>query len=135
MGIPVLTIIDKFNWIDRGFWLLAALRNVGHGGLREIRVSRYGELSGVDCARMLKRRGVSVHGQRVTSDHFIFSVRRQQAAWAEYILMRAHAGMDGQMVEQRNVGWAAKHKGLPPAWAEKVAGVLLGANSGSSGRK
>lgn len=119
MGVPFLTIVDKFNLIDRVDGVLAGLFNIRRGGVVELKVSRYGSISGNDCAHILRQYHVPVRGRRVTSDHFIFSVRKQQARWAEYILRRAGASLDGKPVDQRNVRWAAGKHGLPAAWDKK----------------
>jgi hypothetical protein len=116
--VKFLSIIDAFNWIARADGLRAGLCNLQNGGMRELRVARQGSLSGADCDRILGKYHVPTHGKRVTSDHFIFVVPKQQAAWAEYILLRAGAALDGKPIEQRNAQWTAGKSGLPPAWAD-----------------
>lgn len=110
--------IDAFNLIDRIEGLLYRGR---FGSAHTFKIRREGDLTGEDIERILKKRHVTVFERRVTSKHFIFSVKRnKQAIWAEYNLCRVRAMLDGRLLEPRNPEWAAKYNGqAPPAWDDQ----------------
>jgi hypothetical protein len=86
----------------------------------EIRISRYGEWGGQDVARFLRHYGVDVWAVRTTTDHFIMYVKERQANWAEYLLRRRGVLVESDVVNPRNLVYAAEHApgDQPPAWAD-----------------
>ena len=111
-------ILHFADLIDRVDGWIAWIRNVRRGGTVEIRVERISNLSGGQCGALLKRYHVPIAGRLVSGKFYHFQVRRQQAAWAEYILRRAGAPVATQ-IDRRNIRWAARHAGPPPAWGAK----------------
>lgn len=129
--------LDAFNWLQRLSnlaWL--GLSCLPHRDLRgawqitpglvEIRTERYDDAetinhTGGDAERLLARYHIPIHGRRVRHREFIFSVPRQQAAWAEYLLLRGgiQLAASHRMIDPRNVRWAMRHAGPVPAWADK----------------
>ncbi len=89
--------------------------------VHEIRVSRYGEWSGTDVARFLRRYGVDVWGGRANTDHFIMYVKERQANWAEYLLRRRGIAVEGPVLNPKNLSYAQMHApgDQPPAWADR----------------
>lgn len=108
-------VLHVADLIDRVEGWIGWLKNIRHGGTVEIRVARIGDLSGGQCEQLLKRYHVPIAGRLVSAKFFHFQVRRQQAAWAEYILRRSGAPV-ATVIDRRNIGWAARHAGPPPAW-------------------
>jgi hypothetical protein len=82
----VTDLLDCFNWLDRVEGLVSALSNGGSQWTFEI--PRGCGWTGGDIETFLDRYGVDVWGRRVRSDALLFSVKRHQANWAEYLLRR-----------------------------------------------
>lgn len=116
----LLDLLDLFNWIDRGEWLLMALRYRDFG--RTVKIEHKDDKTGAGWEALLKRYHVVIFGRRITSKYLIFSVKTKQAKWAEYLLLRAGAPVVSTF-DHRNVAWASKHGGaLPPAWRDRKDG-------------
>lgn len=47
------------------------------------------------------------------------NINHKQAAWAEYILLRAGVPLVNNLIDPRNRKRAAQHNGAPPAWSGK----------------
>jgi hypothetical protein len=113
----MLSLLDKFNLIDRITGRITALRRGDykrarkHGKLavlweflrsatgtntRALRVRRDSGWTGASVEKMLKAKGVRLWGRRVTSEHFIFTVEKRQAAWADYLIARTPGGQTGR---------------------------------------
>jgi hypothetical protein len=141
----LLTILDAFNWIDRvtgmissfahADWKGSARRSgtlgvLGAAGSAALgantwtfSVSRDSSWSGADIEQFLKHYGIIVWGRRVTSDHYIFSVKGRQANWAEYLLQRRGIPVEGRSYNTKNAVYAQSHLpgDQPPAWADREA--------------
>lgn len=121
VGDFLCNVLYVTDLIDRADGLRAGLANIQHGGTLEIQVERTGPMSGADCERLLKKYRIPIAGRLVSAKHFHFQIRRQQAKWTEYILLRAGAPV-ARLIEPRNGQWAAGHDGPPPAWGETPPG-------------
>ena len=128
-------ILDKFNWSDRiqGFvWSLTSWlphrrtrkgRKVGpwriDGGTCAIHIDRE-HMTGAEAERILQRAHIPIAGRRITSKEAIFLVRSRQAAWAEYILLRAGItlGPGHKMIDPANVKRTAGKKPIT-FWRDK----------------
>lgn len=112
-----LDLLDAANLIDRIHGLLLTAK---HGGSHAFRIDR-SKWTGAEVERLLKRYKIPVFGRRVTTNHAIFLVSHKQAAWAEYVMLRAGIVPDGPLVNPKNAGWAARHAPgqPPPAWADR----------------
>lgn len=71
----------------------------------------------IEAERMLHTYGIPIWGRGFSGGEFYFSVPKQQAEWAEYLLLRGKWAVLNR-VEAKNVAWAAKYEGLPPAWVD-----------------
>lgn len=126
--------LDKFNWIARLMGVLPFVasflpyrkshkgRKVGpyvvDGGMWEIHIDSTcgSDWTGAYTERFLNARHIHVyHPLRVTTDEFIMSVKRRQAAWAEYQLARAGApfGKGHRWYDKRNAQWSANQEAVP----------------------
>lgn len=76
---------------------------------------------GGDAERLLKHYGVPIWGRRFTGKHFVFSIPRRQANWAEYLLLRRGMTLDGPLFNPDNQRYALKYApgDQPPAWADR----------------
>lgn len=115
-----LDLLDAVNVIDRLGGLILSLR---HGGAHTFRFDRT-TTTGADVERLLRRYKIRVFGRRITSKHAMLSVPSKQAAWAEYVLLRAGIVPDGPMLDPRNAAWAGRHAHgqAPPAWRDRKDG-------------
>jgi len=71
-----------------------------------IRVSRYSPWRGIDIERLLRRHGVKVWDRGIAGDDLYFCVKRRQARWAEYLLLRAGVPVTSALNEPRNRQYA-----------------------------
>lgn len=76
-----------------------------------MRVSRFSSWSGIQIERLLYRHGVKLWDRRLSGDELCFAVKRRQAVWAEYLLLRAGVPVTSPLVEPRNRFYTA---GYPP---------------------
>ena len=123
MDIKILTILDSLNYMARiEKWIGALVRRRRP---HEIRVTRYGDRSGRDWTRELKRLGIRTWGERTTSDYFIFSVSTKQAGWAHAAIKLIEAG-------KPPTPWGKKRPGK--AHRKSAAADLYGVLKRVSGR-
>ena len=136
-----LDFLDAFNLIDRLEGILARFRHAdwqgaGASGMAgeatralagvnawTFRVPRDSDWTGAQIEALLRKYGVVVWGRRITGEHVIFSVKRRQANWAEYLLMRRGIPVDGTPFNRRNPVYGQWHApgDSPPAWADQPA--------------
>jgi hypothetical protein len=125
-----LDLLDAFNWIDRAQGVLMSLRHArprrrarqrGEAGSWTFQIPRTAGWSGADIERFLNRYGIIVWGRRVTSQYLIFTVKRRQANWAEYLLLRRGIPVATQPYNSLNTAYGAAHApgDAPPAWADR----------------
>jgi len=105
--IDSIAHLDPVDWLDRriGVWLhrpwgrilaragvLGLLRELARtatgGGSWRFHIPRQEGMSGYEIERMLARYGVSIWGRGFDADSIYFSVKQEQANWAEYLLKR-----------------------------------------------
>ncbi len=127
----LLDLLDAFNWIDRAEGALMSLRHAGRSrrarqrgeaGSWTFQISRMGGWSGADIERFLNHYGIIIWGRRVTRQHLVFTVKRRQANWAEYLLLRRGIAVSTQPFNSQNVAYGVAHApgDAPPAWADRV---------------
>ena len=77
--------------------------------------------SGGEIERFLNHYGIIVWGRRVTGSHRIVTVKRRQAVWAEYLLLRRGISLSEPFCNPANVRYAQQHApgDQPPAWADR----------------
>jgi len=113
--------LGAMDWIDRLEGVITRLRwrDPGHG-IAMTRADKGGTLSGVETEETLRRYGVRVCGRGFDSRRLYFMVKRRQARWAEYLLLRAGVPLENPLHDPRVAAQAARHAGLPPAWADRA---------------
>lgn len=121
-------IFGPLNLIDRGMWLFWAIwyRDIGHR-IKFIRADKYiGDdvpLSGVEVFDLLKKYGIDCYGSLHDANYITVSVKRSQANFAEYTLLRHMPA--GQLVSatknrSNNNRTAGNRRGTPmPAWRDR----------------
>ena len=75
-----------------------------------IYIARRSSWRGIDVERLLKRNGVKLWDRGLANrDELYFCVKRRQARWAEYVLLRAGVKCRCEMTDQRNREWAEQY--------------------------
>lgn len=74
-----------------------------------IYVSRHSPWRGIDIERLLRRHGVKVWDRGIAGDDLYFCVKRRQACWAEYLLLRAGVPVTSVLIDPRNRRYAEHH--------------------------
>jgi hypothetical protein len=141
--VGILDLMDALNWVDRVEGLISsfvhadwkgASRKRGRGGIAgelgraltggsswSFHIPRASGWSGADIERFLSHYGIVIWGRRVTSEHFIFSVKERQANWAEYLLLRRGLPVSGRSYNPLNPVYGQRYApgDQPPAWADR----------------
>jgi len=120
MTNPLLLIPDVVNSLD------GLLGEVRHGNMHRFRFSTEHGHSGIQVERLLRRYGIRVWGREVTVTGEIgFLVKRRQAVWAEYLLLRAGVPLTVPLLEAQNRRYAGRHtdSSMPTPW--NAAGLPL----------
>lgn len=113
-------IIGPFNVIDRVEGLITGIRYGDMGHQFAIgRADKGADHTLVDCEKILKPYHIAVYGRTHDSKRVYFHVKKRQAAWAEYVLLRAGVELLSSPVEARNAGWAGGHADMPTPWSER----------------
>ena len=140
MMVEGIAHMDPVSWIDRriGVWfhrrwdktlrrygVLALLKElartaVGDGSWR-FYVAREGEFSGWEVEQLLKQYGVVIWGRGFDSEHIYFSVKPEQANWAEYLLKRKGVAVTTAPYKPLNDLYPQRHPegSMPTPWSEK----------------
>lgn len=85
------------------------------------RIRRDQGWTGGDVERLLNHYAIPIWCRRVTGQHFILSVPRRQANWAEYLILRRGMQLEGTLFNSNNLRYAMKYApgDQPPAWADR----------------
>jgi len=85
------------------------------------RIRRDEGWTGGDVERLLNPYAIPIWCRRVTGQHFILSVPRRQANWAEYLILRRGMPLEGALFNPDNQRYAMKYApgDQPPAWADR----------------
>jgi hypothetical protein len=116
MTNPLLFIPDVVNSLDGIFG------EIRHGGMHRFRFSSEHGHSGIQVERILRRYGIRVWGREVTVTGDIgFLVKKRQAVWAEYLLLRAGVPLTVPLIEEQNREYASRHTDsqMPTPWSVK----------------
>ncbi len=115
-------LLGPLNLLDylEGLMQAVIYRDAGHE-IAIPRVDKGGAFSLNEVRALLRRYGIATYGRRFDANHMYIRVKKRQARWAEYILLRAGVELHNPLYEGRNPGWAARHRPgeLPPAWADR----------------
>jgi hypothetical protein len=74
-----------------------------------IQVSRYSSWSGHAIEQLLQRHGVKIWDRGFLGENLFFRVKRRQAVWAEYLLLRAGVPVVSPPIDPRNREYAERH--------------------------
>ncbi len=111
-------IVSTYRYAD---WKGAYQRNGVSGVLAEclasvvgsnawtLSIQRNAGWSGLDAEELLRRHGVPVWGRWFIQDNLLFCVKKRQARWAEYLLMRRGIPVTSGPFDPRNVLYARRH--------------------------
>lgn len=128
-----LDLIDRIEGVVSTFihadWAGAHKRNGVVGVINEfidcltfanaptVLVSRDSSWSGLEIERLLRRHGVKVWNRGAMADSLYFCIKRRQARWAEYLLLRAGVPVISAPVDPRNRVYTAGYAphSEPPA--------------------
>lgn len=86
-----------------------------------IYLDRYCGWSGIQAERLLKRYGIPLWDRHLAGESVAFCVKKRQARWAEYVLMRAGCTLNRRLADTRNSAWAKCHASgvVPPqGWTQ-----------------
>ena len=115
-------VYGPLDYIDRIEWLFKAIlyRDAGRR-LAILRPDKGGKHSLAHVEELLGRYKVATYGRTFDARHHYFRVKKRQASWAEYILLRAGVELVGPMVDPANAAWAKRHPtGKPPTpWTKR----------------
>ncbi|MGE5603650.1 MAG: hypothetical protein ACM30E_11400 [Nitrososphaerales archaeon] len=135
--------LDAFNWIDRITGLVSSVihldtkaaaagpplvglafevaRSASGAGAWSFYLRRSAGWTGGDVERLLQHYAIPVWGRRVTGQHYVLSVPRRQANWAEYLILRRGMPLEGPLLNLDNRRHAEKYApgDQPPAWADR----------------
>ncbi len=75
----------------------------------KIWVSRDSDWSGVTIEKFLTRYGVRIWGRGFLGDQIFFRVKKRQARWAEYLLLRRGIPVTSSSFDARNIEYARRH--------------------------
>ncbi len=92
----------RAGWIGLGNEFLASLVALN---CWSIWVQRGQGWNGIEIEALLKRHGVTIWGRGFLGDQIFFRVKKRQARWAEYLLLRAGVPVTSVLNEPRNVEW------------------------------
>ncbi len=140
-AIAHLDLIDWFaawfgHWWHRPFWnadnpLRVFLENLTWQGHVRFALPRVGETTGYEAEVFLRNHGVYVWGRFFDCANVYFNVKKEQAAWAEYLLEREGITTANAPVDPRNKVWAEPYDKAPPGWGSNrgshvdlIAGIL-----------
>ena len=74
-----------------------------------IYVSRASDWRGIDIERLLRSYGVKVWDRGLAGDDLYFCVKRRQARWAKYLLLRAGVPVTRTVIDPRNTIHASRY--------------------------
>jgi hypothetical protein len=138
--------LDAFNWIVRIEGFVSSLLHFDKRAAREgapvlgfasqlalsatgaanwtFHVPRDQGCTGMDVERLLAHYAIPIWCRRVTGKHFILTVPRRQANWAEYLILRRGMSLDGTLFNPDNQRYAQKYApgDQPPAWVDRISG-------------
>ena len=135
-----IAYLDLIDWVDRriGVWLHRPWRKIlersGLSGILQelvrtavgstawrFHIPRQEELSGYEIEQMLARYGVRIWGRGFDSESIYFSVKQEQANWAEYLLKRRGISVVTRPYNPLNDLYPQRHPpgSMPTPWVEK----------------
>lgn len=104
------------------FGVAGELMSTAAGGNRwKIWVSRLDGWNGVEIERYLRKYGVVIWDRGFLGDDYYFSVKKRQANWAEYLLLRRGLTITGPYFNPDNVRHGERYApgDAPPAWVDR----------------
>ncbi len=98
-----------------------ASKNVAGANSYRFAFSRKGAQTLEGIHELLGKYGVHTFSYLHDHENFYFNVRRSQAGWAEYVLLRAGVELQGGLFDSRNAVYRNYHApgSMPMPWSEK----------------
>jgi hypothetical protein len=98
--------------------LMRHINDSRYGPSHRFVVPRQSEWTGGDIRCLLERHGVRVWGRAITGSRLYFSVKKSQANWAEYLMLRHGIPVISAPVNAKNGIYARKYApgSEPPPW-------------------
>lgn len=99
-------------------------------------VQRHEGWSGTDAEHLLACYGIPIWGRGFLGERVYFRVKRRQARWAEYILLRCGVPVVGKLFDPRNAEYAKRYlpdseppptrgrAGTVPSWIEEILSLF-----------
>ena len=107
-------LIDVINPID-AIWAKAQ-----HGPMHRFSFSPTTTISGLSVERLLRQYGVRMWGRDTRhNDEFAFLVKKSQAEWAEYLLLRAGVVLKTPLINPDNLTSYPQHDSMPTPWSDE----------------
>lgn len=97
MLFRLLESLTVFDWISP---TIAILQNIANHPSHTFLVPVTCGWSGLQIQQLLQRNGIRVWGRMTVNHTFMLTVRRKQAAWAQYLLQRAGIPIQHGLVER-----------------------------------
>ncbi len=72
-------------------------------------VQRHAGWSGVEVEELLGRHGVRIWGRGFVGERIFFRVKKRQARWAEYLLLRRGVPVTNKPFDSRNLDYADRY--------------------------
>lgn len=101
MGYNLIEIIAKLDWFER---VDAIARAVSGQRSHRFAVDRSGGWSGQMVEDMLEAHGIRIWDRGFDHENLYFRVKKQQARWAEYLMIRNGVQVVSNLVDPRNAG-------------------------------
>lgn len=112
-------LMSMLDLIDRADGVIG---NVRYGAHHQFHIPLDGAWTGGACEELLARHGVRIWDRGLTSDTVFFSVKAEQANWAEYLLKRRGIPVVSAPVNPQNDTYAQWYApgDEPPNWQRKA---------------
>jgi len=112
-GGRYLNLLDE---IEGWFWAIW-FRDLGHQ-ITIRRTDKGGDWTLNEVRNLLWHYGVATYGRKFDSQNMYIRVKKRQARWAEYVLLRAGVELHNPLYDKRNASYVARHAPgqMPRAW-------------------
>ena len=97
--MDVLEFLANFDWISP---LTALVETAIHGHGWTFYLDLDSEWTGARCEKLLRSKGVKVYGRCIANGDAFFQVPKEQAEYAEYLLLKAGAPLKYHLFSERN---------------------------------
>jgi len=101
----LLEFLGCFDWISPCVAILEGIANGDPFGTKSwtFYVPLDSSWTGAQIEKLLRQHGVKIWARMIHAGDLFFRVRRRQAEWAEYVLLRAGVPLKYRLYSQRNL--------------------------------